>query len=47
MKYAVEILKRFKMEDCKPIDTLMVSNLKNIDSSYSELVAPRVYKELI
>jgi len=30
-KYAVEILKRFRMLDCKEMDTPMVSNLKFVD----------------
>jgi hypothetical protein len=29
-KYGVEILKRFEMEDCRPMATPMITNLKNI-----------------
>jgi hypothetical protein len=34
-KYVVEILKRFDMQDCKPMETPMVTNWKKIDSSMS------------
>jgi hypothetical protein len=32
-KYAVEILKRFGMQDCRPMSTPMVTNWKKIDAS--------------
>lgn len=32
-KYAMEILKRFRMQDCKPVSTPMVTNWKKIDAS--------------
>ena len=35
------------MEDCKPMATTMVTNLKKIDTSDSELVDPKVYSPLI
>jgi hypothetical protein len=41
-KYAVEILRRFRMEESKSISTLMITNPKNIDSSNSKLVDPRI-----
>jgi hypothetical protein len=37
-KYAVNILKRFQMEDCKPMATPMITKLKKVTISYSELV---------
>jgi hypothetical protein len=43
----VEILKRFQMEDYKPKATPMITNLKKVRSSYSELVDPMLYKQLI
>ena len=46
-KYAVEILRRFKMEDCKPMPTPMITNLKKIDTSCSNLVDPRICKWLV
>jgi hypothetical protein len=39
-KYAVEILKRFGMQDCRPMSTPMVTNWKKIDASRSEAVDP-------
>ena len=39
-KYAVEILKRFRMLDCKAITTPMASNLKLLsDASYEKVDA--------
>jgi hypothetical protein len=46
-KYGVENLRRFRMEQCKPMAMPMVTNLKKIDTSYSELVDPRIYRQLI
>jgi hypothetical protein len=34
-KYIVEILKRFRMMDCKSMPTLMVKNLKLLSDTYS------------
>jgi hypothetical protein len=36
-KYTLEILKRFMMEDSRPMATPMVINMKKVDSSNSEL----------
>jgi len=41
-KYAVEILRRFNMEDCRPMDTPMVTNMKKVVTSDLELVDPRI-----
>ena len=46
-KYVVDILRRFRMEDCKPISTPMITNLKKLDASKSELVDPTLYMHLI
>jgi hypothetical protein len=43
-KYAIEILRRFRIEECKFMATPMVTNLKKIDTSNLELVDPRIYK---
>ena len=43
-KYAVEILKRFKMEDCKPMDIPLVSNWRKIDVSGSHGFDPTLYR---
>jgi hypothetical protein len=32
-EYVVEILRRFRMEDCKPMATPMITNMKKIDTS--------------
>jgi hypothetical protein len=48
-KYTVEILKKFKMTDCRSIPTSMVMNLKkmNKDSSDSGEIDPHIHRELI
>jgi hypothetical protein len=46
-KYTVENLRRFRMEECKPIAMPMVTNLKKVITSDSELVDPKIYRKLI
>jgi hypothetical protein len=46
-KYAVEIPKRFWMEDCKPMATPMINNLKKVTTPDLELVDPTLYRQLI
>ena len=46
-KYAVEILKRFRMLDCKVIDTPMASNLKLLCDASLELVDAMMYCQMI
>ena len=46
-KYAVEILKRFRMEDCKPMSIPLVSNWMKIDASGLEGFDPTLYCQLI
>ena len=46
-KYAIKILKKFQMEDCRPMATLIITNLKKVTTSDSNLVAPMLYKQLI
>jgi hypothetical protein len=46
-KYVVQIMKRVWMEDCKPMATPMIINLKKMTTSYLELVDPTLYKQLI
>ena len=43
-KYAVEILKRFGMMDCKAMATPMVSNLKLLSDASSETVDATMYR---
>eukprot|EP00253_Pinus_taeda_P009072 PITA_09072 len=46
-RYATKILKRFKMEDCRPMLTPMITNWKKIDASKDKDVDPTLYKQLI
>jgi hypothetical protein len=46
-KYRVEILQRFRMMDCKCVATPMVTNMKLLSDSSSDLVDPPMYKQLI
>jgi hypothetical protein len=43
----VEILRRFRMEVSRLMATPMVTNLKKVVTSDSELVDPRIYRKLI
>src|SRR5713101_9008514 len=45
--YAVEILKRFGMMDCKAMATPMASNLKLLSDSSSEVVDAMMYRQMI
>ena len=46
-KYAVEILKRFGMMDCKAITTPMASKLKLLSYASSESVDAMMYRQMI
>ena len=46
-KYAVEILKRFRMMDCKAMTTPMESNMKLLSVSSSESVDAMMYRQMI
>ena len=46
-KYAVDILKRFRMMDCKSITTPMASNLKLFSDASSEAVDATMYHQMI
>ena len=46
-KYAVDILRRFRMEDCRLMYTPMVTNWKKLHASEGELVDPTLYHQLI
>ena len=43
-KYAVEILKRFGMMDCKSMTTPMIMNLKLFGDTTSEIVDNTLYR---
>eukprot|EP00253_Pinus_taeda_P029961 PITA_29961 len=46
-RYATKILKRFRMEDYRPMATPMITNWKKIDASEDKDVDPTLYRELI
>ena len=46
-KYAVEILKRFRMMDCKSMTTPMVSNLNLLSVASSESVDAMMYRQMV
>ena len=46
-KYAVEILKRFGMLDCKAMATPMESNLKLLSDASSDSVDATIYRHMI
>ena len=46
-KYVVEILKRFRMMDCKAMTTPMASNLKLLSDASSESVDATIYCQMI
>ena len=46
-KYAVEILKRFRMMECKAMTTPMASNLKLLSVSSSKTVDATMYHQMI
>ena len=46
-KYAIEILKRLRMEDYKPMDIPLVSNWRKIDAFGSGGFDPTLYRHLI
>ena len=46
-KYTVEILKRFKMMDCKVMTTPMASNLKLLSDASSKTVDATMYRQMI
>jgi len=46
-KYAVEILKRFGMMDCKSMSMLMTTNLMLLSDISSEIVDATLYRQMI
>ena len=46
-RYATEILKRFRMQHCRPMATPMITNWKKIDASWDKEVDPTLYRQLI
>eukprot|EP00253_Pinus_taeda_P003234 PITA_03234 len=46
-KYANEILKRFHMEKCKPMQTPLASNWRKEDATSREVVEATMYRQLV
>ena len=46
-KYAGEILEKFHMQGCKPIDTPLPGNWKKEDATSAEVVVATVYRQLV
>eukprot|EP00253_Pinus_taeda_P034522 PITA_34522 len=46
-RYATNILKRFKMQDCRSMASPMITNWKKIDASEDKEVDPTFYRQLI
>ena len=46
-KYANEILRRFHMEKCKPMQTPLAGNWRKEDATSGEVVAATVYQQLV
>eukprot|EP00253_Pinus_taeda_P008433 PITA_08433 len=46
-RYTIKILKRFRMQDCRPMATPMITNWKKIDASKDKEVDPTLYRKLI
>ena len=46
-KYAVDILKRFRMMDCKAMPTPMASNLKLLNDASLDMVDATMYHQMI
>ena len=46
-KYVIEILKVFRMMDCKAMTTSMASNLKLLSDASSESVDATMYRQMI
>eukprot|EP00253_Pinus_taeda_P031336 PITA_31336 len=46
-RFATKIFKRFRMENCRPMATPMITNWKKIDASEDKDIDPTLYKQLI
>lgn len=46
-RYVLEILKKFKMMDFRPMSTPMITNWRNIEASKEKVVDPTLYRQLI
>ena len=46
-KYANEILRRFRMESKKPMETPLVGNWRKEDATLGEVVEDTIYRQLV
>ena len=46
-KYAQEILGKFNMEDCKPMDTPLLGNWRKEDATSAKVVDATIYRQLV
>eukprot|EP00253_Pinus_taeda_P007453 PITA_07453 len=46
-KYANKILKKFRMEISKPMETPLAGNWRKEDATYSEVVEATIYKQIV
>eukprot|EP00253_Pinus_taeda_P003671 PITA_03671 len=46
-RYAMEILRRFRMRDCRRMSTPIITNWREIDASEDADVDPTLYRQLI
>ena len=46
-KYAKEILRKFHMESCKPMETPLAGNWRKEDATSGEVVDATVYRQLV
>ena len=46
-RYTTEFLKRFQMEDCRPMAMPIITNWKKIDTSEDDEADPTLYRQLI
>jgi hypothetical protein len=46
-KYAIKILKKFGMMDCKSMDTPMNADIRKVKVPYSDPIDPSLYRQLI
>ena len=46
-KYAADVLKRFRMDDCKHMSTPMITNWTKLHAFEGELVDPTLYRNLL
>jgi hypothetical protein len=47
VKYAIKILQKFGMMDCKSMDTPMTTDIRKVKDPNSDLVDPSLYRQLI